>query len=705
MRLRFTIFLLVANLAVFGLIWNNAREHNRERPPSELIFPVDANRIRFVTTDSADESYELKQKAGRWSLETPFEWPANLWTVQKILDELRFLSLDQGFSLDEVKSLGNSLASYGLDKPRYTLTVSAGDPEGAGRRDTTVKIGAMTPDGSAAYLLAPDGKTVLPAPKSLLAALVRRPEDLRQPEVFSVQPFEVRAVSLTFEKSGQKTGVGLVRDKRDVPGRAEPDFIWRFETPVKSDADTRVVDKELSALGEMKFVRFLPATPQLLEKAGFSAPPMTISLDGNNRKQTLLVGLPDADSKGANVYAKFDDNPGVFTIPADALKPWAEVRRVMRDHRFMRFDAGALTGITVHQGGSSLVLHRIDAPAANGAATAPAKPEWQMPLVPGSTAVAVTPVDSDRLVKLVQALGNLTAVEGEPPLNLPADKKFLCDAFVTDDPTPEQLREWNLSKDSGYKRRVDLAFRDGTRRTLTIGGPIVPGTPYHAKLDDSPTVFSIAPGILDSLSVTPSAYRRRAIFPLPAGARVTSLKITDLATGKVLLDETKPDDVAAWETLLEPRRKAEREEVLALVALAGNLRAERFVDEKRAPVPFSEKYTYDEGVGLAPEGWRYRFEWTVKLPAGTEGERVLKHTLYLTRRIGGMRQVAGSPEENLVFELTRDWIDALHPLTFGRDSAVDLPAMPTPTPADAPNPAPGETASPAAAPAPTPEVK
>ncbi len=688
MRFRFTLFLLVANLAVFGLIWNNARERNRERPPSELVFPVDATRIRFVAADSADESYELKQKSGRWSLDKPFEWPANAWTVQKILDELRFVSRDQGFTLEEVKALGNTLASYGLDKPRYTLTVSAGDAEGAGRRDTEVLIGAMTPDGSAVYLLSPDGKTVLPAPKSLLAALVRKPEDLRQPEVFSIQPFEVRAVTLSFtdKSSKQKTGVGLVRDKREVPGREEPDFIWRFETPVKSDADTPAVDNSLAALGELKFARFLPATPELLEKAGFAEPTMTLSLDGNNRKQTLLVGSSDPDSKGANVYAKFDDNPIVLTIPRDALSKWENVRREMRDHRFMRFDAGTLTGITVHDGGSSLVLHRIDAPAANGKA-APSKPEWRMPLVPGSTASAVTPVDPDELAKLESALTNLAARDFGAPNGLPPEKKFLCDAFVTDEPTPEQLKEWNLSKDSNYKRRVDLSFRDGVKRTLTLGGPVVPGTPYHAKLDDSTTVFSIAPAVLDSLSVAPSAYRLRALFPSPAGARLASLKITDLATGKVLLDETKPDDVAAWETLLEPRTKKEREEVLALASLIGNLRAKRFVDENRTQASFSEKYLYDEGVGLAPEGWRYRFDWTVKLPAGTEDGPAVTHTLYLTRRIGGMTQVAGSPEANLVFTLTQEWIDALHPLTFGRDSSVDLPAMPTPTPAEAPAPA------------------
>ena len=97
MRFRFTLFLLVANLAVFGLIWMNARERNREVPPPELVFPVNADGIRLVAADAPDLSYELTQTAGRWSLEKPFRWPANAWTVQKMLDELRFPLARRGF--------------------------------------------------------------------------------------------------------------------------------------------------------------------------------------------------------------------------------------------------------------------------------------------------------------------------------------------------------------------------------------------------------------------------------------------------------------------------------------------------------------------------------------------------------------------------------------------------------------------------------
>ena len=80
---------------------------------------------------------------------------------------------------------------------------------------------------------------------------------------------------------------------------------------------------------------------------------------------------------------------------------------------------------------------------------------------------------------------------------------------------------------------------------------------YHAKLSDAPTVYSIPPAILEALSVDPLAYRRRTLFAMQPGDRLVSLKVTDLATGKTLLDEKKRDDVPAWETWLDSRPKKE----------------------------------------------------------------------------------------------------------------------------------------------------
>ena len=166
--------------------------------------------------------------------------------------------------------------------------------------------------------------------------------------MFSVQPFEVRAVTLSFNGNNRETLVGLVRDKREVPGR-DPEFIWRFETPVAVDADTPVVDKNLAALGDLKFRRFLAGSPELLDKAKLVSPRLRLTLDGNNRRQTLLVGDLDPEEKTPCRYASSTTTRSSSPFPDEALEAWRKVRTDMREHRFLRFDAEALTGITIHR--------------------------------------------------------------------------------------------------------------------------------------------------------------------------------------------------------------------------------------------------------------------------------------------------------------------------------------------------------------------
>ena len=160
--------------------------------------------------------------------------------------------------------------------------------------------------------------------------------------------------------------------------------------------------------------------------------------------------------------------------------------------------------------------------------------EWQMPVVTGSTGTGL-PVDADRLAGLEDALAKLTArADFAAPAGTTPEMLPLYDAFVSDDPTAAQLKAWGFDTPA---RSVDLAFRDAKKRTLLIAKTDAPGAAYHAKLSDAPTVYSIPPAILEALSVDPLAYRRRTLFAMQPGDRLVSLRVTDLATGKALLDE------------------------------------------------------------------------------------------------------------------------------------------------------------------------
>src|SRR5207244_4019259 len=67
---------------------------------------------------------------------------------------------------------------------------------------------------------------------------------------------------------------------------------WQFETPILARASKNAVDltiNELTALRVETFVTTAPSTPRPAD-----APVLRITLEGNNRRETLLVGEPVA---------------------------------------------------------------------------------------------------------------------------------------------------------------------------------------------------------------------------------------------------------------------------------------------------------------------------------------------------------------------------------------------------------------------------
>ena len=89
---------------------------------------------------------------------------------------------------------------------------------------------------------------------------------------------------------------------------------------------------------------------------------------------------------------------------------------------------------------------------------------------------------------------------------------------------------------------------------------------------------------------------------------------------------------------------------------------------------------YADHVNAAGEDrpWRYRLEATATLVGGA-GEQTSTTTLFLTPRLGGDLQVAGSPDAgiNAVFSVEQPLLDALWVLTEGpRDPGP--PAAPAP---------------------------
>lgn len=708
MRFRFTVFLLVANIITFGLILYESGNGDIGLDARQSVFSAGISKIEVPDSESAG-GFTLELRKKNWFVVKPYSWPANFLEVNALLNEVRSFGENGSFSVEEAENAGNSLADYGLEKPSRVFSVS----DDAGTH--ILKIGKLTPDGKGVYVLSPNGKEIIPANSKLLKLLSRSSDSFRTPEIFSLSDFEVRSFSVrSLQKGGVEKRIGLSRVRRELGVKErKSDYGWRFETPTIADAETQPVELRLKKLTGLQYKNFSKGDLSLLEKSGLKSPKMRISLEGAVRSQVLLIG-ESTDENKSELYAKLEDNDCIFTVDAEIVNFWDNTSlafETLRDPRILRFEPELLKSVKIDTGENSLVLHRTNSVSAGteksklvddgeinlGASTEfvggmkiPSSPlssdvsvyaSWQMPVAPGSFVRNVTPVDPAAIKKLVGDLLALRAVSMPIPKDkdIPGAHRNFFDAFVADSASDEDVKELGFGKNHEYIVEIQLdALPDAAvpaqTITLTIAPPVESGYPYHAKVGNA--VFTIDKKILNALSVEPTAFRERTIYEMPKDAKLFSLKLTDVtgAEEKIVFNEKCPEGVDNWLEELAKKRTREADELFALARCVTQLSAESFL-----PRAFSRDFRYDYQDSGESETWRYRLDVGI-VPAGSQAPEI--ETYYLTKRLGGTFQLAGSPEQNCIFRMKQNFIDAIHKLTFARDASKDVPAIPIPEPVE-----------------------
>ena len=495
---RTTVVLLLANLIAFGLVWRAMSGQTTAAVSQTQLFP--ANPARIALAEGPARVLLEKRPAG-WRVLEPFEWPANVWSVQRLIDELRFISPESGFDVAEVTANGASLKDYGLEPARWTVKVT-GDAGAA----VEVKVGVQ-PSTRRHFLLTEDGRRIVPLPDAMAAALGASAESYRVDRIFEIADFEARAVSVRQREKEVETVTALVAEARPRVGRRVQLPEWRFEAPYDAPADPDATARAVAALANLRVAKFADL-PE--ETTGLGAPALRLALEGNARRQMLLVGRP-APGQPQLLCAKLEDNAAVFLIEARELREWMTPRATLADTRPADFDPALVTGFTVSAGGRSITLHRLDGLGDEA--------RWEIPVAPGSTATKRREADARLVGRVLAGLSQLRATRRAPAvdggLTLPAVREPRTGATG-------QTVELEFGAE-----RIVLGFTDdpdngaGTRLVHAKGSPL-------AAICD---VTFLDGG---HQNVEPSAWRRRTVAALPQGARVSGLRLTARADGKVV---------------------------------------------------------------------------------------------------------------------------------------------------------------------------
>lgn len=653
MRTKVTLILVFLNVALFFFIFKFERGWRTEQASLEarrrVLGPETAD-LRSIRIDGPGLTpISLVRSGDSWALTEPLEWPANPHAVSRIVNELQFLEHETSFSVADLERNNQSLADYGLEQPKLSVTFTAGGtPGGESARPVTLQIGDETKVGNRLYVLSPDGRRVHVVGLSLVRSLSLSLDELRADTVFSIPVFEARSLSL------QNAANLRVRIRRD--GNR-----WQFEAPIIARASKLNVELAINGLNALRVRSFVDRAAGDSNPA--ANPALRITLEGNNRRETLLLGdeigttaIPASATDSApgpastkpdvEFHAMLEGKSTHFTVslPGALIDALRNAQEALRETRILEFDPAAVTAITLAAPNRpELTLQRLETGA-------PALNAWQLVRRESDQGPLTQPADSDTVRQLLEKLSLLSALR-----------------FVSDAPSDADLENWGFNRP---EREITLALGNGAGGAalrLQIGATIAATGQAYARLSNARFVYLIDAAILQAAPVSPLDYRDKLVRALPAAARISSVRITDLTDDTTILDQILPPDQTAGDGSLAQ-----------LLPHLRSLRAGRFVQEG-----FPERAL----TGGEERPWRYRLDANVVLPGGS-GEQTEQLTLYFTQRTGGATQLAGSPQLGVVFAVEQPLLDALWAITYG-DKDPGAPESPTATAPAEPAPAAG----------------
>lgn len=656
MRTKVTLALIFLNVAVFFFIFYLKEKDIRSPVDHSSILGPEVANIQSIEVSGSGRTVPVRvEKHGEnWTITKPEVWPANEFAVNTIVNELEQLHSEASFAVKDLEKNGQSLSDYGLDKPPLTVTLTAGGSDGILAKSVVLLIGDTAKVGNRLYILSPDRERVHVVHRSLAESLLVTLDDLRSNIVFSIPVFEMRSLNLqTGAPAGSKVRI------------ARSETRWMFETPITARANKTETDVTISRLDALRIQSFTDS--RSAESLHLTPEEMTlrITLEGNNRRETLIVGsrVPDqptptstapavpglkspenSSETGDLYYAKMEDKTATFTvsIPASLLESLRNAQESLRDRQILDVDPSNVSSVTLTSAGQpELTLQRLETNS-----KIPLNSAWQLVQRSAEHPPQTVPADREIVDRLIQHLCQLSA------------EKFEADA-----PIDSKLEFYGFRRPARHIR-IALTPPAGSLSSspssvvLELG--IGEDRHVYAKLDSPNYVYRVSDDILQQTPVDPLAYRERLLRDLPAGAKITSLKLTEPATDKVVLDVTFPlpeADSAAAKTTTPPLTPAIRTAVDGLVKQLRTLRAKKFV---------RDQFTKTVLVSGEERPWKYQLTTTLSLVGGNGNQTALS-ILFLSDREGGTTQFVGAPDAdfNVVFEAEQPLIDALFAITYG----------------------------------------
>ena len=245
----------------------------------KTIVAVDDQDVQTVQIRADGKDLTLVQKDGAWSIAQPAAYPADAAAVRNFLSSLRSMR-----ALDFPADQPTDLATYGLDQPRLTLTLTVG-------KDLTEKrvlIGKEN-DKKEIYVQTSGQPTVYTVSEWVYRDLNKGASDFRDKTVLAFDQNSVTAIDLA-RSDGRRVKLTRGADKR-----------WTAEGLDGPLSDTAIT-QYLTDLHDLKGHDIAADAPGDLAAFGLAPPQLSATLVGADGKPLGGVLLGTREANGATEY-------------------------------------------------------------------------------------------------------------------------------------------------------------------------------------------------------------------------------------------------------------------------------------------------------------------------------------------------------------------------------------------------------------------
>jgi hypothetical protein len=635
MRFKFTIFLFALNIITFGLIaYLNNQAKQTEFSTGGLSAQIgreliEADRIE-LSGRGLDKPRILERRGSSWALIEPMQWSANYFAINRILNQLQFLEEEASFTIEEIEKAGQTLADYGLAEPILKLTIAEKDEA------VSLRIGTVTEIGNKVYLLGPNQREIFVVNSEVIGGLLVDLNDLRTREIFDIPVFEVAALGLQIRSENPGDGnylkVRLARNSGE----------WTFEAPLSAKADPALVNGTINTLTAAKVGRFVEAAEIDPLLQGLENPFMRVTIHGNKRRQTLLIGNIDPVSQGAAEYfAKLEDNPAVFTVSARPFDDLREAQEALRERNFMSFDRDVLSAVNIAENGRKIRLQKLETG------------DWQVLESTEDSEIRPHRADPEIIQTLIDHLAGLRAI-----------------GFAVDAPSPTDNNRLGFNQP---RRIVTLSLKNEEAISLTLAHPEDDENGLYARTTGADFIYEVdRQSTLNILPLNTRHYRIRSLDTLPQAAKISAIRLSRIDTDQDVFNLSLNDAAADWVALLEMLDAKTAGHIEELLASVRTFRVDSYLLDR-----FEHSYPLNREKSLP---WVYRLSATIQLPGG-ETDREETREYFFTERISGTIQGGGSERHKSIFEIPQTLIDTLYELTDDMELPPEAKDEPIPDPA------------------------